>query len=106
MKRLVLLTITILLATALAGCTSCIGADTSEAEGYAKTFVAKNFPGQQVVNIECQNADSDGNGYVSCTASVKDAKGNTVLHPLECVATYFWQGRWAMSGCRTPKVGQ
>jgi len=46
----------------------------------AQEFVKKNFPGQEVVNVECQNADSDDNGYVSCTASVKDAKA--VMKPV------------------------
>ncbi len=87
------------------GCKAVIGADTDEAEAYAAEFVAKNFPGKKVVNIECQNADSDDNGYVSCTAGIEQANGDVKLHPLECAATWFYEARWAMTGCRTPKVG-
>ena len=91
---------------ALSGCKAIIGADSDEALGYAKEFVAKNFPGTEAVNLECQSGDSDDNGYVSCTASLKDAKGDIKLHPLECAATYFYEFRWSQTGCRTPKVGQ
>lgn len=104
MTRSILLSL-ILAVVTLSGCKAVIGADTSEAEGYAQEFVRKNFPGQEVVNVECQNADSDDNGYVSCTASVKDSKGDIKLHPLECAATWFYEVRWTMTGCRTPKVG-
>jgi hypothetical protein len=88
------------------GCKAIVGADTDEAEGYAKEFVAKNFPGQEVISIECQNADSDDNGYVSCTVSIKGKDGEPKLLALECAATWPYEGRWAMNGCRVPKVGQ
>ena len=85
-----------------AGC----GADTDEANGYAKTFVKKNFPNAEVQNLDCQNTDSDGNCYVAFTASLNEG-GKTRLQGLECAASWPWQfGKWLQTGCRVPKVGQ
>jgi flagellar basal body-associated protein FliL len=101
MKRFLLT----LAALTLCGCSAVIGADTAEAESYAQEFVAKNFPQANVQNLECQNADSDGDGYVSCTVSLKEG-AKTRLQAIECAGTYFWQLKWSQTGCRVPKVGQ
>lgn len=38
------------------------------APGEATTFLATIYPGQ-TFNVDCQSWDSDGDGYVSCTAA-------------------------------------
>jgi len=86
-------------------------ADHTEAESYLGAFTGKFFPGATVVASECQNVDSDGDGYVSCTLSIKEPNaadptkvGAPQLIGVECAASWPWQFRWFMTGCRLPKT--
>ena len=65
----------------------------TDARAYGKRM------GYQVVGVECMNMDSDQDGYVSCSMSVKKTDGNIDLIPVEC-ASQFWFG----SGCRRQKL--
>lgn len=55
--------------------------------------------GYEIVSSSCVNKDTDGDGYVSCTAKLKSGE---VLN-VECVG---WQGTSCVKneGCRTPKL--
>lgn len=80
-----------------------LGADTAEAREWAEDWTLANVKTGTLQNIDCQNHDSDGDGYVSCTVSVNE-NGSTKLYPIECAATWPWQFRWAQKGCRFTKV--
>jgi hypothetical protein len=69
------------------------GADQASAEEEAKKWASKL--GLDVKGISCVKADSDGDGYVSCTVATEDGK----MHAIECTSA------WTLnSGCRTPKL--
>lgn len=95
-----------LLLLSLTGCKAIFGADRTEAEAHAEEFIQRNIPDQKVQNLECQGADTDDNGYVSCTVSLRNPSGAVQLVALECAATWFYEVRWTITGCRVPKVGQ
>ena len=48
--------------------------------------------GYRVIGVSCMDADSDGDGYVSCTARVE---GQSAPVAIECASAYSWK-----SGCR------
>lgn len=77
---------------------SCANYD--KAETLAGRYARVNYPGRQVVNVMCQHADSDGDGYVSCNVALKTPAGEIIVPPLEC------SGGWAQinEGCRYPKA--
>lgn len=56
--------------------------------------------GYQTVSVECVDVDSDGDGYVSCTARVSDQNGKQELIPLECRGRFSWG-----SSCRLQTPG-
>ena len=73
-----------LLAPALCGC-----ADRKEAEGYLSAHINEFYPGAKVIASGCLKADSDGDGYVSCTVRLQepveveappDKVGHTNMH--------------------------
>jgi len=61
----------------------------AEARNWAKGL------GLKLLGVECANVDSDGDGYVSCTANVE---GQGVV-PIECRGAYS-----VGHGCRSPKL--
>lgn len=77
------------------------------AEVNYKAFLGRMYPpsaGFVVINAECTNSDSDGDGYVSCVATVRDAEGGhgALVHDVsEC--GYAEQGSAWPTGCRAPK---
>lgn len=68
------------------------------AEAEARTW-AKQMFGNDTVNISCASRDTDNDGYVSCTVSTRNTKGDVTLHPIECAAMFTWN-----DGCRAPKM--
>jgi len=103
--------------------TAC--ADDSEASSYLGDYIQKFYPGAEVIASECQNKDSDGDGYVSCTVRLKEpldpqpepahgevvtkrravVYGDAKVVGVECAASWPWQvWRWFQTGCRTPKI--
>ena len=76
-------------------------ANKGKAEDLAKEYVPKNYPGHEVVNVECQGQDSDQDGYCSCNVSLRKPDGSILIPPLEC--SYGWFQIWH-KGCRVPKA--
>jgi hypothetical protein len=58
----------------------------------AEKWSSQMYPGEKV-NIVCQDVDTDGNGYVSCT--IKPGDKNPIA--LECSVNLSWN-----DGCRLP----
>ena len=67
----------------------------------ANRFLHNLYPGQ-TFHVTCQDFDSDGDGYVSCTAVQSVAEGATSMPtplPLECSSDFSWS-----SGCRIQRA--
>jgi len=79
-------TIAITLLAVLSAC----GIDGTKARKNADTFT-RTALGATPKKITCQNTDSDGDGYVSCT--VRDSEGE--LYALQCSGAFSFN-----SGCR------
>lgn len=62
-----------------------------------KEFIiwSKEF-GLHIKHVNCNSIDSDGDGYVSCSYSLKDSEE---IHQVECAGAWNFQ-----HGCRLPKV--
>lgn len=76
-------------------------ANSDKAEDLAREFATLNYPGHTIVNVKCQDADSDQDGYVSCNLSMRTPEGSIVMPPIEC------SGGWVQvfhDGCRFPKA--
>jgi prepilin-type N-terminal cleavage/methylation domain-containing protein len=82
----------ILIGLVFHGCSSSRGTAEDEAKAYAASM------GIQIYGVSCMNRDTDGDGYVSCSLSVKDKNGNPTVTPIECAS------RWqiANDGCKVP----
>lgn len=86
---------TALLATlALAGCVNVLGWNKEAAEDNAHAW-AKEV-GIDASNVVCGSADTDGDGYVSCTFHVGED-----IRTFECAG---WTLVMPHSGCREPKI--
>jgi len=48
--------------------------------------------------VSCVPQDSDGDGYIACSISVKKKDGEIKIYAIECAGGYTWN-----KGCRTPK---
>lgn len=68
--------------------------DTSSLESSGRGFLSSL--GYKVVGVSCMNMDSDGDGYVSCTARVE---GQQQPVAIECASAYSFK-----SGCRMQKL--
>jgi len=60
------------------------GIDHEAAVKEARQFANDNSMAD--ANVSCVNTDSDGDGYVSCTLSLKRADGSVQFTPIECAA--------------------
>jgi len=85
----------------VAGFSSCIGnvsgMNQTTAEQEARDYAGKM--GLQVQGVDCARNDSDGDGYVSCSLSIKQPDGSLKLQPIECAVKISTN-----SGCRIPKM--
>lgn len=59
-----------------------------------KAHLQASYPGYTVVNATCVARDTDYDGYVSCSATLKDPSGTIIDKNMEC----------SQDGCRVPKV--
>lgn len=85
-----------LMAAVVSACEDQKAEATASAKDYAEEMK------WDVNAISCVNQDTDGDGYVSCTISVKEGEAKVDKH-VECVGdTEF--GCSTKSGCRLPKV--
>lgn len=84
----------IALALFLANCTEAVEDREREAAAFASKL------GFDTQGVSCANSDSDGDGYVSCTVSVRNESKLETL-AVECAS----QWRPFMTGCRLQKLG-
>jgi len=76
----------------------------SAAEDAMRSYMQKLYPEAKSIAASCSNVDTDGDGYIRCSATYLDAAGNRTAVPVEaeCAA-----GGWFASnrGCvpLTPK---
>jgi len=98
MKKLALCAVALLTLTA---CGRLYDNQVAAARSEAKAYIKANFPDHEIVNIDCKDVDSDGDGYVRCNVSVKDETGTTTPN-IECA--YGAMMSWA-EGCQQPKAG-
>lgn len=75
-------------------CNSLVGS--GKAEDFARQHVAALYPTHEVVGLSCVTQDSDGDGYVSCTVTIREGEGAVEALALEC-SRFTFGGR---SGCR------
>lgn len=73
---------------------ACNANESATAEPEARAWAQQM--GLQVVGAACSDVDSDGDGYVSCTLTVRDG-ASTKLVPVECGSS--WGNN---KGCRIP----
>jgi len=76
-------------------------ADVSEAEDWAKEYLAEMYPKNAITKIKCLPVDSDGDGYVSCPSKLE---GLDQPVSIECVGTWPWHWKWLSEGCRPIKA--
>lgn len=72
--------------------------DERNAEAELRDYLAKMYADKQVPGQDCVGRDTDGDGYVSCTARVKGATGPEETLVLECASGF------TNSGCK-PRIG-
>ena len=78
-------------------------ADAAEAERYARDYIAKFHPDDTLHLLDCIGADTDGNGYVSCSYLLV---GEDQPRQIECAGTWWWQPKgWFLEGCKMPMPG-
>lgn len=71
-----------------------------DAEESAAAWVRDNLPGATFSNHECQDRDTDDNGYVSCTVSVRwENDPGIEIIPIECSVNRAGNG-CGNKGCR------
>lgn len=79
-----------LITTVVASACGLLVADGPEATNNARQFVRSTL-GWEGARVTCQDYDSDGDGYVSCTAVSKVGEREA----LECTGAWSWN-----DGCR------
>ena len=65
-----------------------------------------NMYGDALDGVSCVSADTDGDGYVTCSLAVKNkVSGDVTIVGVECAAAYNFAGN---SGCRpqVPRIRQ
>jgi predicted sulfurtransferase len=68
------------------------------AESELHDYLAKMYRDKEVLGEDCVGRDTDGDGYVSCTARVKGKDGPEETLALECASELL------NSGCK-PRIG-
>lgn len=89
--------ITIISLIVLGTCARAVKSDDGQAETAARAF--GRTLGLDVRGASCVDYDSDGDGYVSCTLSVREGETTRVL-AVECARAVTWA-----TGCRMQKPG-
>lgn len=95
----IVVTILFVIGAGFARCSMGVsGEDQVEAETQARKFV--QAMGLKTSGVACAKTDSDGDGYVSCTAALVMADGSTKLEAIECARVMTIN-----EGCRMQKPG-
>ncbi len=66
-------------------------ADSVKATEHAWKYVKTNFPEYEVVSIQCDTADGDGNGAVRCNVSLRAPDGTPYMPNIECPSSWLPQ---------------
>jgi preprotein translocase subunit YajC len=73
------------------------------AEEDMRNYVSNLYPGREIIGVSCVKVDSDGDGYVSCTATVDLDNGPNVQEKMvaaECAGGFANFNE----GCRPMKM--
>lgn len=62
----------------VAGVRGCVNRGPA-AESEMREYVAKLYPGREIIGVACTNVDTDGDGYISCTATIDTDSGPAVV---------------------------
>lgn len=54
----------------------------------------------KVLGVTCLDYDTDNDGYISCSATIKIPNGDVMKDSSECATAFSWN-----SGCRSQKSG-
>ncbi|MBI2483055.1 hypothetical protein HYV74_02635 [Candidatus Uhrbacteria bacterium] len=73
--------------------------DRSAAERGMHRHIESVFTDHKFLGGACMNVDSDGDGYVSCTARTANKQGIEQTHALECAGAMTLQ-----NGCRSQRA--
>lgn len=68
----------IVIALIVGGVRGCTGRGAA-AEDSMREYIGKLYPGREIIGVACTNVDSDGDGYISCTATVDTDNGPNVV---------------------------
>jgi prepilin-type N-terminal cleavage/methylation domain-containing protein len=68
----------ILITVILAGIRGCTTQGVA-AEDSMREYVSRLYPGREVIGVACTNMDTDGDGYISCTATIDIDNGPNVV---------------------------
>lgn len=93
MTRFSFVLFSMLMLTMLGGC-----AGSGKAEEFAVAHVESLYPEHNVVGLSCVGTDSDGDGYVSCTVTMKAGDGPIERLDLQCARAL---GFTRQAGCKT-----
>jgi prepilin-type N-terminal cleavage/methylation domain-containing protein len=70
--------VAILIAIVAGGVRGCANRGPA-AEESMREYVAKLYPGREIIGVACTNVDTDGDGYISCTATIDTDDGPSVV---------------------------
>lgn len=68
----------IVIAMIVIGLRGCTGRATA-AEDSMRNYIGKLYPDREIIGVVCTNVDTDGDGYVSCTATIDTDNGPSVV---------------------------
>ncbi len=102
MKRSFLMMTLVALSVVASACScTCVanitGLSHDKAEKAAKAWATQM--GLELKGVSCTSVDSDGDGYVSCSAAVVKSDGDIDIIPIECAAALTLN-----DGCRAARV--
>lgn len=70
----IVLVLVLLVVGGVRGCTG-----RGAAEDSMREYVGKLYPGREIIGVACTNIDSDGDGYISCTATIDTDNGPNIV---------------------------
>lgn len=64
----------------------------TSSEDQMRQYLSTLYPNYEVVGISCTDRDTNANGYISCTATLKSPDGRMLEKSAECSSSMFNQG--------------
>lgn len=59
----------------LRGCTG----QGAKAEDEMRAYVQNLYPSKEIIGVSCTNVDTDGDGYISCVATIDTDPGEAIV---------------------------